>query len=193
MALIKCPECGRQVSDLAESCPDCGFPVKEYTLYNQKRVGVYCPKCGNYFVCGREDYENIKDKSCSYCGTQKRILSPDDKEFGLFFRHGELRNHFENRFVKDYVSKLPEFSEEAYQARLKQEEESTKEFMEEWERQRNKSSYKPASNSPKCPACGSTNTSKIGVLGRSTSIFAFGLASNKIGKNWKCHSCGNTW
>ena len=25
MALIDCPECGNQVSDLAESCPHCGF------------------------------------------------------------------------------------------------------------------------------------------------------------------------
>ena len=31
MALIKCPECGREkVSDSAESCPDCGFAIKNY-------------------------------------------------------------------------------------------------------------------------------------------------------------------
>ena len=27
MALIKCPECGREVSDRAGSCPHCGFPL----------------------------------------------------------------------------------------------------------------------------------------------------------------------
>ncbi len=27
MALIKCPECGKQVSDKAEACPNCGYPV----------------------------------------------------------------------------------------------------------------------------------------------------------------------
>ena len=27
MALIKCPECGRQVSDKAAACPDCGYPI----------------------------------------------------------------------------------------------------------------------------------------------------------------------
>lgn len=27
MALIKCSECGRQVSDKAESCPQCGAPI----------------------------------------------------------------------------------------------------------------------------------------------------------------------
>lgn len=28
MALIKCYECGREISDRAQSCPGCGFPVE---------------------------------------------------------------------------------------------------------------------------------------------------------------------
>ena len=27
MALITCPECGKQISSLAESCPSCGYPI----------------------------------------------------------------------------------------------------------------------------------------------------------------------
>lgn len=27
MALIKCPECGKEISDKAESCPHCGYPI----------------------------------------------------------------------------------------------------------------------------------------------------------------------
>jgi DNA helicase IV len=30
MALIKCPECGREISDLASSCPGCGLPSKHF-------------------------------------------------------------------------------------------------------------------------------------------------------------------
>ena len=30
MALIKCPECGREISDKAESCPGCGCPASEF-------------------------------------------------------------------------------------------------------------------------------------------------------------------
>ena len=29
MALIKCPECGREISDRAVFCPHCGFPLSE--------------------------------------------------------------------------------------------------------------------------------------------------------------------
>lgn len=38
MALIKCPECGRQVSDKAPTCPGCGSPID---------TAVRCPKCGS--------------------------------------------------------------------------------------------------------------------------------------------------
>lgn len=27
MALIKCPECGKEISDKAQSCPNCGYPI----------------------------------------------------------------------------------------------------------------------------------------------------------------------
>ncbi|MGI6070325.1 MAG: zinc ribbon domain-containing protein [Blautia sp.] len=29
MTLMKCPECGKAISDQAESCPNCGYPVKK--------------------------------------------------------------------------------------------------------------------------------------------------------------------
>ena len=35
MALISCPECGRTISDLAQHCPGCGYPIG---VYIQRRV-----------------------------------------------------------------------------------------------------------------------------------------------------------
>lgn len=29
MALIRCPECGREISDKATVCPGCGYPMAE--------------------------------------------------------------------------------------------------------------------------------------------------------------------
>lgn len=29
MALVKCPECGREVSERAKNCPACGYPISE--------------------------------------------------------------------------------------------------------------------------------------------------------------------
>lgn len=39
MALVTCPECGRErVSDLAETCPECGFPIKTYFEKEKKKL-----------------------------------------------------------------------------------------------------------------------------------------------------------
>ena len=73
MALISCPECGREkVSDNAAACPDCGFGIKEYfekqkereersyafelerkakmeaMLAGYKSPLMKCPVCGSY-------------------------------------------------------------------------------------------------------------------------------------------------
>lgn len=38
MALIKCPECGKEVSDKATICIECGFPIHDYILkVNEER------------------------------------------------------------------------------------------------------------------------------------------------------------
>lgn len=29
MAMIKCPECGHEISDKADKCPNCGNPIKK--------------------------------------------------------------------------------------------------------------------------------------------------------------------
>lgn len=31
MALIKCPECGKEISDKAPTCPNCGYPINTDT------------------------------------------------------------------------------------------------------------------------------------------------------------------
>ncbi|HBM98519.1 MAG TPA: hypothetical protein DD413_03750 [Ruminococcus sp.] len=36
MALIKCSECGKEVSSKAHSCPNCGNPID---------TAIRCPKC----------------------------------------------------------------------------------------------------------------------------------------------------
>lgn len=32
MALITCPECGKEVSDTANNCPNCGYPIAQKKL-----------------------------------------------------------------------------------------------------------------------------------------------------------------
>lgn len=49
MALIKCPECGKDISDRAAACPNCGCPINDVSTpskpkYAQIRVVLKAPK-----------------------------------------------------------------------------------------------------------------------------------------------------
>ena len=60
MSLIKCPECGREISDEAIRCPSCGYPLKAEQKKKEKSKTVpqmsECPECHNmvdlhYRIC----------------------------------------------------------------------------------------------------------------------------------------------
>ncbi len=40
MALIKCRECGKEISSEATSCPNCGAPVKEDEIKKEIKAGI---------------------------------------------------------------------------------------------------------------------------------------------------------
>lgn len=42
MALIKCPECGKEISERASACPHCGYPINHHS--SQQRAEDYTPK-----------------------------------------------------------------------------------------------------------------------------------------------------
>lgn len=48
---------------------------------------------------------------------------------------------------------------------------------------------------PKCPSCGSVDTSKIGTGTKVAKTAAFGVvgAMSDAGKTWKCCKCGYKW
>lgn len=59
MALIKCPECGKEISDKSKICVNCGYPIEEYM---RKIEGER-----------RKKDEELKKYKCNTCGTQNEI------------------------------------------------------------------------------------------------------------------------
>ncbi len=65
MALFKCPECNKQISDKAVTCIGCGAPVEKF---------ISCPECNNQVS------ENAE--ICNGCGNPlKTNLEVDEEEF----------------------------------------------------------------------------------------------------------------
>ena len=56
MALIKCSECGKEISDTAAVCVNCGAPIKKENTMQSS--GVSCPKCGSNNVDSQVFQEN---------------------------------------------------------------------------------------------------------------------------------------
>jgi hypothetical protein len=54
MALIKCPECSKEVSDKAEACPSCAYPVHimvTESLHEQDEISeISCPICKSHNI-----------------------------------------------------------------------------------------------------------------------------------------------
>ena len=52
MALIKCPECGKEISDTAKACPNCGYRLKKLDIAKHKKISTYILIIGILlFVC----------------------------------------------------------------------------------------------------------------------------------------------
>lgn len=55
MALIKCPECGKEISDKASVCPNCGTPIADKKVkvhFHRKKAFVGSANTGTVIVDG---------------------------------------------------------------------------------------------------------------------------------------------
>lgn len=51
MALIKCPECGKEISNKASSCPSCGYPINKTEVETeQDRINIRGKNKGKNFL-----------------------------------------------------------------------------------------------------------------------------------------------
>lgn len=182
MALIKCPECGKEVSDKASACIHCGYPLdvkKESTTEYQKKnnsatelenrgtdnpVGTSQSKSGNggclttLVICGiiivLASVGFIKVYGASGIGVI------------LVFAFAVL---FVGFFIHTWLTADP------------------KEVKQNWDKEKY-NDYKFT-----CPMCGSHKVKKIGTMNRAASVAVAGLASSKIGKQYECDECQHKW
>lgn len=67
MSLIKCPECGKEISDKAKHCVHCGYPLEELKQCNGIQYALsdtVCPICKS----GKHILVNNCMDGCKMCG-----------------------------------------------------------------------------------------------------------------------------
>lgn len=236
MALIKCPECGREkVSDTAEMCPDCGYGIKahferlhleeesEKKKELQEKIRIEAEKAKQRADAEAKRVNNERVKGIPkpnkpkisllglliggiICLIGSCQLRTDDLDREYSISHGNGDPIFYGWFflivgiaVLCFVIyiflkqkeryNLAETDFSAYQNMVMKERIEQAENMKrqaEAERIRRE-------NAPKCPMCNSINIEKISTTSRAISVATVGLASGKIGKQYKCKNCKHMW
>lgn len=199
MSLIKCCECGYELSEYAKECPNCGCPIKvikESKLLSDKNK-LIC-KINNKFI----DITWIKNELLSlnndkisyykfYCSSEMDDIKATSKHINdkYFIDSGDFL-----RKVYNYLDLTPNPARH-FLYQLMDSDFTLKEFNGESLSEFTQKQVAYINSKPKCPICGSTNISKISTMNRATSIVGLGILSKKIGKQWKCNNpkCKHLW
>lgn len=189
--MVHCPGCKKIVSYYADTCPDCGFPIhkfiSEHNIQDIKRVHV-CPKCANLYAGINYEKQPLY-MACEFCNTPMLETDADSAEVCFEKCFNWQNSDVDGLAVKilsKYSNVKPDQSAIQHRHNVLKQQERDEERQEQLQQQSNA----PTLNIPKCPICGSTDIEKIGTLDRAVSTAMVGIASDKIGKQYKCRNCG---
>lgn len=172
MSLIICPECSGKVSDKANMCPHCGYPINENLnvqksnniLYNLRFIKAKSKviAISKISKITKESVEDIK-KIVDNC---EIFLSNIDINKAYIVKQALQKDNIEVK-IEDISG--TEIFESSIQNTVIDD------------------------NIPKCPTCGSTNIRKILGTKKAASIIGFGILSNNISKTFECLNCKYKW
>ena len=122
MALIKCPECGKEISDKAISCPNCGNPMNSQSVkvaeVEKSEAYLCCPHCGSREIhAEKKGYSGGKALAGFFVtgsiGLLAGTISSRDVDVtclacGKKTKAGELKTVYTGNYKKEFDSKLRE-------------------------------------------------------------------------------------
>lgn len=183
MALINCPDCGKEVSDKAPACIHCGFPLTSVddTKTDEKKHLKFCENCKNHFFPNFDDDCQVTE--CSVCGN--KLLDTDlsyeeYKKLPKTKRCIKCKRNYPKIFIK-----CPKCHNQLIKKNKNQQSQVSHVTSQ------NKTEN--ADKTPKCPTCGSTNISKISTGKKVVGFAMVGVFSSNFGKTMECKKCGYKW
>lgn len=194
MALIKCPECGKEISNKAKTCIHCGFPFDELQstpVSHNTQMDISSPKPISNDTLKKVVISNFNELKLLYGATVsevKNIMGISENEARALVEDGKtitinnldydtataLYNKISSTFDKHY---------DTFHIKAKILEMDEPVVWEDIEPPKTKS--KPTPKIPCCPKCGSTS---IATVNRGYSI-VWGFLGSGSPMN-VCQSCG---
>ncbi len=223
MALIRCPECGRQnISDTAVACPECGYAIREHFERIKDEEEREVKRIQEY---QQHIEEEEKRRIIERIDAVKKINENIDqyKANMIFFTvllvpllgvliYSKfsvggiilvacdllLLYRFKSKLDKNKKSlQLSELNREQFDKNVEEERLKTEAIRESRQRIKEKERARQErikeAQHPVCPNCGSKNTHRISTASRAVSTAAWGVASSTVGKQYKCDDCKHMW
>lgn len=218
MAIVECPRCGKDdVSDREERCPYCGYNIKDY-YEEEKRERKRLEDARKSM-----EKKSVKDHEKEECKKEQMILEtfPDIKKpfpweslIGVFFGLSAIfMFNIESMIAGFFYSFLAfvlivggnstyQDRKKIYETSLYDMEQAKKDAIEQQKKDKRDADMVteklvdiliPSSDGIMCPICKKKTGKKISTINRAVSVAAWGLASGKIAKQYKCSNCGHMW
>ena len=182
MALITCPECGKEVSDMAKMCPNCGYPINDPTVPDVEHDILV-------FKGQRYDFKEVMDY------IRKNTQPGQTPSMPVFRKIGELveatRIKLDVGDRKELVGYLRKFHHVPDTEFVPSG--NPFKYIDDKSNSMNINIHKAFEEEqkkliPKCPKCGSTS---ITTGSRGYSLFTGFLGSGKTVN--RCGNCGYKW
>ena len=180
MSLIKCPECGKEISNKSKQCIHCGYLLDEPIINQNTKYAIYlidysydkiiCEQKIKSLLIDCYQIDKFEINTIFQSPIPIKVLDGVNAEYLEYIkkdlsRSGGIIEFKESNYINDIIN-----------IRIQQRKESF-----------------PLDNLPKCPTCGSENIEKISNTSKATGGFLFGIFSSDVRKTFHCKNCGYKW
>lgn len=187
MALIKCPECGKEISDKAKVCIHCGYPISEIIEQQNHNNGFFKIRLINCFNKKPNAIMHVRAITGLDIKKAKALVDLNQPVIisGLTYDDANtIKKIFNNDDIEISIEEDNESTEQTI-INIKEDKPKVKIYTQPQQPQ--------PQNIPKCPTCGSTNLKKISTTSKAINTGLFGLLGNKRKMQFHCNNCGYEW
>ena len=219
MALIKCPDCGREISNSAPACIFCGRPLDDLPKKVIRKCGtgevvvlkqhITQDNAQRYidsimsnpvtkhtyaFRSGSQLLIVPDDEPCNDVKCLKNVVTiPGPNWFVLQADHLTQKEAalYRSELIRKFRENDPHY--DASRVAIVDTDANIQYHNPNYTFEPYVPKTAPQPTGPRCPTCGSTSVERISTTAKAAGAFAFGLFSKTAHSQFRCKSCGYKW